>query len=179
MSKSVRRKSFLTEIDMTGLLPESDFQLLENEEQEEVKVTEEDFEEMPSVMVMDDDYFQTDDQEKAKAQIQTLAEKTQKVAQNLPLHGFISNQTVHAELRWEKTKNWRPYASIKESEQISVLVEGVGKILVQCEYISQSEIKQHVNQDQMEQLEIIEAGLRRDSLNSTPRQSKIFNIPGL
>ena len=50
---------------------------------------------------------------------------------------------------------------------------------MQCEYISESEIKQHVVQDQMEQLEIIEAGKRRDHLNSTPGRSKIFNIPGL
>jgi hypothetical protein len=71
---------------------------------------------LPSVVVINDDYFQTDVEEKALAQIQTLSDKTQKIAQNLPMHTFITNETVNAEMRWEKTKNWRPYAFIKESE---------------------------------------------------------------
>ena len=60
MSKSIRRKSYLSGVDMTGLLADNDFLLLENDVDEEVKVTEEDTEELPCVMVMDDDYFQTD-----------------------------------------------------------------------------------------------------------------------
>ena len=62
--------------------------------------------------------------------MQSLTERTQKIARQLPMHALIQNQSVQSELRWEKTKNWRPYASIKESEQIEVLVEDVGKMLV-------------------------------------------------
>ena len=86
-------------MDMTGLLPESDCLFKENNEEQDCagvdeekkdRGEEEEFDEMPNALVMEDDYFQTDEQDKAKAQIQTLTEKTQKVAQNLPLHTCIS-----------------------------------------------------------------------------------------
>ncbi len=69
------------------------------------------------------------------------------MAMQLPMHDLVVSQNVRAELRWQKTKDWRPYASPKESDQIEILVEKIGKILVQCEYISQNEIKQHILQD--------------------------------
>ena len=117
------------------------------------------------VIDVQEDYFQTDAKDKFQQQIETLKEKTNKIADKLPMHHLVTNQIVQAELRWEKTKNWRPYAGIKESEQIEVVVEDVGKIQIQCEYIQQSEIKQHIMQDQREQSEIIEAGLRKESIN--------------
>lgn len=56
------------------------------------------------------------------------------------MHSIVSGGTISAEVRWEKTKNWRSYSSIQESEQIEVLVEGVGKMLVQCEFICSSQV---------------------------------------
>lgn len=35
---------------------------------------------MPSVLVMEDDYFQTDEKDKTKSKIDTLTERTHKVA---------------------------------------------------------------------------------------------------
>ena len=64
---------------------------------------------------MEDDYFQTDAEVKAQSQLETLADKTQKIAKSLPMHSIILKSPVQAELRWERTKNWRPYANIKES----------------------------------------------------------------
>ena len=54
---------------------------------------------------------------------------------------------MQAELRWEKTKGWRSNSSLKESELIELLVENVGKILIQCEFISDREIESHLLQD--------------------------------
>ena len=93
LSKSVRRKSFLTSVASNGLLPEAEFYNLQNEDKGDediagnaaavdgVGMTKEDIEEqLPSVVVMEDDYFQTDAEEKAQSQIQTLADRTQKIA---------------------------------------------------------------------------------------------------
>ena len=63
------------------------------------------------------------------------------------MQSLISSQTVQAELRWERTKNWRHYADVKESASVEVNVEGAGKIRVHCKYISLGEIKQHIMQD--------------------------------
>ena len=49
---------------------------------------------------------------------------------------LIESQTVMAELRWERTKNWRPYAKVEESPQIEEVIEGAGKLRIQCKYIS-------------------------------------------
>ena len=84
----------------------------------------------PDFVVMEVDYFQTDIVDKVQSQIDTLTEKALKIANHLPMQNLILNQTVQAELRWEKTKNWRPYADIKDSEMIEVFVEEVGKIQI-------------------------------------------------
>lgn len=60
------------------------------------------------------------------------------MAKNLPLDNLIMSQGVQAELRWEKTKDWFPHCSLQESDLVEVYVDNVGKILVQCEYISES-----------------------------------------
>ena len=53
------------------------------------------------------------------------------------------------------------------------MVENIGKLLVQCEFITSSDIKAHILADKREQAEIMEAGLRRDSIRSG-RKSSIF-----
>lgn len=63
------------------------------------------------------------------------------------MNNLIASQSVQAELRWEKTKGWRPNVSIKESEEIELYVDDVGKINVICDYISSSEIKSQILQD--------------------------------
>jgi len=69
---------------------------------------------------------------------------------------------------------------LKESDLIELNIENVGKILVQCEFISDREIESHLIQDKQEQRSINEAGLRKDSINeSSARQSNLFKIPGL
>lgn len=42
-------------------------------------------------MIMEDDYFQTDAEVKAQSQLETLADKTQKIARSLPMHSIILN----------------------------------------------------------------------------------------
>ena len=104
------------------------------------------------------------------------------MAKVLPMNSLIQSQSVEAMVRWEKTKNWRPYASIQETEQIEIVVDEIGKIMVQCEYIASDEIKKHILADQRELAEIRDAGLRRDSFRQAQRGSEaasLFKIPGL
>ena len=143
---------------ITGLEPETNPVPIANPFAEEnsgsptdVKQTEEVRElveeSLPSVVIMEDDYFQTDAHEKVQAQIQTLTSRLEKAAKLLPMNNLISSESVQAELRWEKTKNWHPSASKKESEAIEMFIDDVGKIIVSCDYISCSEIKSHILQD--------------------------------
>ena len=65
----------------------------------------------------------------------------------MPINTFLANESISADLRWEMTSNWAPYTSIRETDQVIGEVEEVGKILVSCEYISESEIKQQIIKD--------------------------------
>ena len=60
-------------------------------------------------------------------------------------------------------------------------MEDVGKILVQCEYISEGQIKSHILLDKQVQKGITDAGLRRDSINDCSGAARpgLFKIPGL
>lgn len=94
---SSRRKSVLTGVDTTGLFVEPSTEPSEhigNDEQEKACEAEEQVMMMPSMVVMEDDYFHTDAQEKVQLQIQNLTDKTQKVAQQLPINNFIVNQSL-------------------------------------------------------------------------------------
>ena len=101
------------------------------------------------------------------------------MAKVLPLNRLIANQSVEAMVRWEKTKNWRPYSSIRESDQIEIVVDDIGKILVLCEYIPSDEIRKHILADIRELAEVREAGLRRDSFRGGAERNSLFKIPGL
>ena len=79
-----------------------------------------------------------------RQQIMTLTEQIKRLTKELPLHELIYSQNVRPELRWQKTQNWRNVANVKESKQIEVTVEGVGKMLVLCEYIAASDIKSDI-----------------------------------
>ena len=76
--------------------------------------------------------------------MQTLSSKVEKLARNLPINNLISNQSIQAELRWEKTKDWNSYRSLQESEVIEMQISNVGKIMVQCDYITESQIKSFI-----------------------------------
>ena len=76
-----------------------------------------------------------------------MQERTKKVAKQLPINTFLANESLHADLRWEMTSNWAPYSVIRETDRIKGEVEEIGKILVSCEYISESEIKQQIVKD--------------------------------
>lgn len=57
------------------------------ESSEEVKEVVEDA--MPSVVIMEDDYFQTDAHTKFKSQLETLKERMERVAKVLPMNQLI------------------------------------------------------------------------------------------
>ena len=44
----------------------------------------------------------------------------------MPINTFLANESLNADLRWEMTSNWAPYASIKETDQVKGEVEEVG-----------------------------------------------------
>lgn len=60
---------------------------------------------------------------------------------------------------------------MKESEQIEILVDDVGKMLVQCEFISVADLNSNILRNQQEKAQMKEAGLRKDSGGFT------FNFP--
>ena len=85
--------------------------------------------EMNNIMVLQEDYFQTNAEERLKSQTDDLNDRTWRLARDLPLHNILhSNYNLQSEHRWDKTKNWRPYDRIKESDLIEILVEDVGKV---------------------------------------------------
>lgn len=79
MSKSVRRNSYLAGVDTTGLITDAELYQISDDDEggdaqacaagtEESKSSEQ-FEDMPNVVIIKDDYFQTDAEEKVMAQI--------------------------------------------------------------------------------------------------------------
>ena len=77
---------------------------------------------MPSVVIMENDYFQTDEKTKFQSQLETLKQRMERVAKTLPMSDLLATQKVQAEVRWEKTKDWGHNASKMESETTSVVV---------------------------------------------------------
>ena len=80
-------------------------------------------------------------------QINEIKNGVTQLAQNLPMSSLMSQKVLNAELRWEKTKNWRPNAKVIESDQLSFNLDGVGRILVQVEYLTEKDLKGHILAD--------------------------------
>lgn len=87
------------------------------------------------------------EEEKRLLQINEIKNGVTQLAQNLPMSFLMSQKVFNAELRWEKTKNWRSNAKVIESDQFSFNLDGVGRILVQVEYLTEKDLKGHILAD--------------------------------
>lgn len=103
---------------------------------------------MPTSLEVVDDYFALQEEDKMRQQITNLSEKVQRLAKRLPMHELIHSQAVKPELRWQKTSNWRNPDQVQESEQLEVVFEDVGKLLISCVFITASEVKSDIMKNQ-------------------------------
>lgn len=69
-------------------------------------------------------------------------------AQDLPLAKLIiENDEFSLEIRWEKTKDWRPRSKILAGKDQLISYHEVGKATIRADYISDIDVKLHINQD--------------------------------
>ena len=93
-----RRKSFMSGVNPT---PNTEAGVTnDNEESKEVVATSQVFE-------IDESYFEPDSKQVLRNQMQDLTGRTVKLCHQLPMHALISSSNFHADIRWEKTKEWR------------------------------------------------------------------------
>ena len=70
-----------------------------------------------------------------KTQINDIVEKTTRLCQQLPMHTLAYMSDIRADIRWEKTKDWRS-ARRQESETVTLHLGDVGKIFFNVEYVT-------------------------------------------
>ena len=56
---------------------------------------------------------------------------------------LTSASNFQADIRWEKGKDWRKDRR-QETETIEVIIDDVGKLLLNAEYITLNELHQHL-----------------------------------
>ena len=78
-----------------------------------------------------------------------LSNRTAKLCKSLPIQNVIEKSTIEADIRWEKTKDWRSERR-QETPQIEVYFDDVGKLMINAEYVTQNELVYDLKKDQKE-----------------------------
>lgn len=91
-----RRKSF-----MSGVNPTPDDQTCPFIEESKGDIS------ASQTLEINEDYFQADPEQVLRTQIYDLTGKTVKLCQRLPMHALVGTSNYQADIRWEKTKDWR------------------------------------------------------------------------
>jgi len=64
-----------------------------------------------------------------------MADKTSKLCQQLPMHTLAYMSDIRADIRWEKTKDWRS-SRRQETETVTLHLGDVGKMFLNAEYVT-------------------------------------------